>query len=113
MANVFLSMKKALGDLRTKPEYILVDGKFKIPNLSLRQKNIIKGDFSVFSIALASIVAKVTRDRFMEEMDKKYPEYGFTKHKGYGTKVHLEALKKYGPCPIHRKSFAPIKNMIK
>jgi len=109
----FLSMKKALGDLRTKPEYILVDGKFKIPNLSLNQKSIIKGDSLVFSIALASIVAKVTRDRFMKKMDEKYPEYGFAKHKGYGTKIHLEALKKYGPCPIHRKSFGPVKNVVR
>ena len=109
----FLSMKKALGALRKKPEYILVDGKFKIPNLSLKQKTIIKGDSSVFLIAAASIIAKVSRDRFMKSADKKYPQYGFAQHKGYGTKLHLDALKVYGPCLIHRKSFAPVKKQIK
>ncbi len=101
----FLAMKKAISGLKEKPHFILLDGRFLIPNCSYQQKSIIKGDAKVFSIAAASIIAKVTRDRIMEEMHKKYPNYGFNKHKGYGTKIHLEALRKHGPCPIHRVSF--------
>ena len=105
----FLAMKKSVGALKQKPDFILVDGGFKIPNTSFKQKNIIKGDELVFSIAAASIIAKVARDRIMLEMHNKYPEYGFDKHKGYGTKFHIEQIKKIGPCPIHRKSFGPVK----
>jgi ribonuclease HII len=109
----FLAMKKALGSLKQKPDFILVDGKFPISNLSLRQKPIINGDNLVFSIAAASIIAKVTRDRLMEDVHKAYPQYGFNKHKGYGTKLHMECLKKYGPCPFHRKSFSPVSDYLK
>lgn len=105
----FLAMKKALSDLRTDPNLILVDGKFQIPKCSYDQKSIPQGDRKVFSIAAASIVAKVTRDTMMKEYHEKYPEYGFDRHKGYGTKQHMDALKQHGPCEIHRKSFAPIK----
>lgn len=108
----FLAMKKSLGDLRTKPDYILVDGKFKIPNLSLEQKAIIKGDSLVLLIAAASIIAKVTRDRLMLLASEKYPQYGFAQHKGYGTKFHIEALQTFGPCSLHRKSFKPVKNLL-
>lgn len=101
----FLAMKKALSAIKNKPSFLLVDGSLKIPNCSTAQSAIIKGDEKVFSIAAASIIAKVTRDRIMAEMDKLYPLYGFLKHKGYGTKEHLEKLKQYGPCPIHRMSF--------
>lgn len=104
----FLAMKKALGALKQKPDFVLLDGGFKIPNYSGQQKNIVKGDQLVFSIAAASIIAKVTRDRLMQEMHEIYPQYGFNQHKGYGTKMHLENLKKYGPCPIHRQSFKPV-----
>ncbi len=104
----FLAMKKALGDLRQKPDFVLLDGGFKIPNYSGEQKNIIKGDRLIFSIAAASIIAKVTRDRLMKKFHEQYPRYGFDQHKGYGTKMHLENLKKYGPCPIHRFSFGPV-----
>lgn len=90
---------------------VLVDGNKIIPNLSMEQRAVIGGDKIVKSISAASIIAKVTRDRIMLEMHKKYPEYDFDKHKGYGTKKHFEALKKYGPCEIHRRSFAPVKNM--
>jgi ribonuclease HII len=107
----FLAMKMALGNLKIKPDILLVDGKFPIPNLSLRQEAIIDGDALVFSIAAASIIAKVTRDRIMDEYDKKYPQYGFAKHAGYGTKFHMDALAKYGACPIHRKTFKPITNL--
>jgi ribonuclease HII len=77
-----------------------------------QQKAIVKADEKIFLCAAASIIAKVTRDRIMQKMHKKYPEYGFDKHKGYGTKEHLRALKKYGPCKMHRKSFGPVKRII-
>lgn len=109
----FLAMKMALGNIKTKPEYLLVDGKFIVPNLSLRQEAVIDGDALVFSIATASIIAKVTRDRLMEEYDRQYPAYGFAKHAGYGTKMHMDALKELGPCPIHRKTFKPISDILK
>jgi len=109
----FLAMKKSLGALKEKPDCILIDGKFKIPNLSLAQKTIIKGDSLVFLIAAASIVAKVTRDRMMREVDEKYPQYGFAQHKGYGTKFHMEALKAFGVCAIHRKSFGPVARQLR
>lgn len=105
----FLAMKKALGELKQKPDFVLVDGGFKIPNYSVEQESVVRGDDLVFSIAAASIIAKVTRDRLMEKIHEQYPQYGFDKHKGYGTKIHLESLKKYGPCPIHRFSFGPVK----
>ena len=135
----FLAMKKALTSLRREisksqfsiskqfPNYnnqisknteykmqdnkyiILLDGNSLIPNFSGEQRAIVRGDKTVKSISAASIVAKVTRDRIMLEMHKKYPFYNFDKHKGYGTKLHMETLKKHGPCEIHRKSFAPVK----
>lgn len=108
----FLAMKKAIGALRIKPDFLILDGKFPIPNISIGQQAIIDGDAKVFSIAAASIIAKVTRDRIMMEMHEKYPQYGFDKHKGYGTKLHLEMLNKYGPCPIHRKTFARVKELV-
>jgi len=109
----FLAMKKSLSALKNKPDFILIDGKFGIPNTSYPQKAIIKGDSKIFSIISASIIAKTTRDRLMLKFHEQYPEYGFDQHKGYGTKLHLAMLKKYGPCPIHRKSFGPVKNLLK
>ncbi len=105
----FLAMKKAIGSLKNKPGFLLVDGSIKIPNCSIEQQAYIKGDEKIFSIAAASIIAKVTRDRIMFEMDKIYPKYDFARHKGYGTKVHLEKLRENGPCPIHRLSFRGVK----
>lgn len=90
---------------------VLVDGVFG-GFLSYKTIPIIKGDSKSFSIAAASIMAKVTRDAIMNRYDKQYPIYGFSKHKGYGTALHLEAIKRFGPCPIHRKSFAPLKKLI-
>lgn len=110
----FLSMKEAVSDLRktlgTPGEGILllVDGNQEIPNLSVSQETVIGGDATVRSIAAASIIAKVTRDRMMAEYDEEYPVYGFAKHKGYGTKEHMDALKRHGACPIHRMSFKPV-----
>ena len=104
-----LGMKKALEGLSVKPDIVLIDA-VKI-DTDLPQDNIIKGDALSYNIAAASILAKVYRDRLMKELSPKYPEYNFAKHKGYGTKEHIEALKKYGKCEIHRDSF--IKNFIK
>lgn len=103
-----LGMKKALENLKITPNIVLIDA-VKI-DTNLPQDNIIKGDALSYNIAAASILAKVYRDRLMVQLDQKYPHYQFAKHKGYGTKVHIEALKKYGKCPIHRESF--IKNFI-
>jgi len=126
----FLAMKKALSDLQKNPhpafhaslsrsrerelggegkKIILLDGNKKIPNLSIEQRAIVSGDKLVKSISAASIIAKVTRDRIMKELHIKYPEYNFAKHKGYGTALHMQALQKFGPCEIHRKSFRPVK----
>lgn len=109
----FLAMRRAIKKLKVEPDYILVDGNFKIPKLDKPQEAIIGGDGKVWIIAAASIIAKVSRDWLICEMAKKYPEYEFEKHKGYGTKLHLEKIKKFGPCPIHRMSFAPIRKEIK
>lgn len=98
-----LGMVKALNGLNIKPDRVLIDA-VKIDS-EVSQENIIKGDALSYNIASASILAKVYRDRLMDEMDKLYPQYGFKKHKGYGTKAHIEALKKYGECPIHRQTF--------
>ena len=103
-----LAMKKAIAKLKSKPDFLILDGNFKI-NSNILQKSIIKADEKVFSCSAASIIAKVTRDRIMERYHKKYPKYGFKKHKGYPTKFHFRMLKKYGPCKIHRKTFWPVK----
>lgn len=108
----FLAMKRAISNLRIKPLYILVDGSSFIPNISIKQDAIKKGDSKILSIAAASIIAKVSRDKIMKDYSKKYPEYFFEKHKGYGTKIHLESLKKYGITSIHRKSFAPVRDCL-
>lgn len=103
----YAAMVEAAGHLDPHPDFLLVDG-FRIPACPWPHRRIVKGDCRSLSIAAASIVAKVTRDRIMEEMDARYPGYGFARHKGYGTAEHLSALAKLGPCPIHRMSFAPI-----
>lgn len=120
-----LAMKKALKNLQKKfkktlssnycqgnkcemVDFLILDGNFKL-DLEIPQKAIVRGDEKVFSCALASILAKVTRDKIMERASKKFPQYGFEKHKGYPTKFHQRMLRKYGPCKIHRKSFGPVK----
>lgn len=100
----FLAMKRAVEGLDIKPNIALIDGN-KEPHLDIPMRTIIKGDARSANIAAASILAKVTRDRFMLEMAEKYPEYQFDKHKGYGTKLHYEMLDAFGPCEIHRQSF--------
>ncbi len=103
-----LSWKNSLKQLNSQPDFLFLDGNQIIPNLKIKQKAIIKGDQKIFLISLASIIAKVLRDRLMEKMDKKYPLYGFNQHKGYGTKYHMEMIKKHGPSEIHRRSFSPV-----
>ncbi len=109
----FLAMRRAIRETKIEPKHILVDGSFQIPKIEIPQTAIIKGDSKVFCIAAASIIAKVTRDYLMTELDKKYPNYLFSKHKGYGTKLHMQKILEFGPCPIHRFSFSPIKEMKK
>jgi ribonuclease HII len=105
------AMRAALDAIGAAFDFILVDGK-PVPDLPARSLAIVKGDSLSVSIGAASIVAKVTRDRIMVDLDCKYPEYGFASHKGYGSRPHLEALDRYGPCPCHRKSFAPVAERI-
>jgi len=102
-----LAMKKAVENLKVKPDYLLIDGERNKVDLAIAQKGICKGDARCVSIAAASIIAKVTRDQIMIKYAKKYPQYFFEQHKGYGTQKHLEAIQRHGPCPIHRRSFFP------
>ena len=102
-----LAMQRALDGLALQPQFLLLDA-FPLPNVALPQKPIIRGDATCLSIAAASIVAKVTRDRLMVEEDDAHPGYGFAQHKGYGTSDHISSIQRIGPCPIHRYSFAPI-----
>jgi ribonuclease HII len=106
-----LSMKRAVLKLEVQPQKVYFDGNH-IPIINLPSEAIVKGDTLIKSIMAASILAKVYRDRVMEELDKSYPEYGFKKHKGYPTKMHLDALKSHGPSKIHRLSFKPVKILI-
>lgn len=103
------AMNRALAQLAPAPEHALVDG-LKVPSLRFPHTPLVKGDARSYSIAAASVIAKVTRDRLMVEYDAQYPAYGFAEHKGYGTPQHLAALARHGPCPQHRRSFAPIKS---
>ncbi|MCI8562602.1 MAG: ribonuclease HII [Lachnospiraceae bacterium] len=103
------AMQQAIAGLHVTPDLLLVDA-VRIPNVPMKQVGIVQGDARSVSIAAASILAKVTRDRMMLELDSAYPEYGFAKHKGYGSAMHIQAIKEYGPSPIHRKTF--IKNFV-
>ncbi len=109
--NIYEATKKgmleAINNLKIKPEHVLIDA-MPLNELNINHTSIIHGDALSASIAAASIIAKVTRDHYMEQMDFKYPNYGFKRHKGYCTKEHLEALEKNGPCEIHRKTFGPV-----
>ena len=106
-----LSMKRAVEDLKIRPDYLLIDGIFTL-SCSMAQEAVKKGDSLSISIAAASIIAKVTRDRLMEGYDRDFPQYGFIKHKGYPTKKHREAIQQFGPSPIHRKSFSGVREYL-
>lgn len=106
-----LAMHRAVAGLSVQPEFVLVDGN-RVPNWPYRAQAVVKGDSRVPAIAAASILAKVTRDREMAEFDTVYPGYGMAGHKGYPTKVHLEALKQLGITPIHRRSYAPVRAIV-
>ena len=117
-----LAMAKAFAGLRPRPDYLLIDGNQRIPAEWLQfshgssgqppqQRTIVKGDRLCVSIAAASILAKVARDAMMIELDEHYPQYGFAGHKGYGSAAHLEALRRFGPSPVHRRSFKPVRDV--
>lgn len=106
-----LAMRRAVEGLRLKPSLVLVDGN-RLPVLSMRAEAIVKGDSKVQAISAASILAKVTRDRWCAQLDAQYPQYGFAEHKGYGTAQHLAALQAHGACPEHRKTFAPVAKVL-
>ena len=101
------AMRRAAMALSARPSFCLIDG-LDVPGFPLDARGVVKGDGISLSIAAASIIAKVSRDRRMQELAEEFPVYGFEKHKGYGTKAHLEALREHGPCPEHRRSFAPV-----
>ena len=107
----FVAMKKAIAKLSPKPDFVIVDG-FAIPDLPIANRGIIKGDKKSLSIASASIIAKVTRDEIMIKFHRYYPVYGFEQHKGYPTRKHIEALKRYGPVTIHRQTYAPVRDCL-
>jgi len=102
-----LAMRRAMETLRQKPDFCLIDG-LPVRDFPFPHEAIVKGDGISLSIAAASIIAKVTRDRIMSEIDREFPQFGFAKHQGYGTKMHLEALRTHGPCRHHRRSFQPV-----
>ncbi len=106
-----LAMKRAVSSLDVQPEHVFVDGN-RLPKWNYSSEAVVQGDGLIEEISAASILAKVTRDREMEELDAVYPGYGFAKHKGYPTRVHMDALSLLGPCEIHRKSFAPVKVLL-
>ena len=106
-----LAMKRAIESLALRPEKVLVDGN-RVPIVDIPTSAIINGDQSVPVISAASVIAKETRDTFMRKLAKAYPQYGFESHVGYGTSVHLEALSTYGPSPVHRRSFAPVRKAL-
>ena len=102
------AMRRAVGRLGVTPDLVLVDGHLPVPGITCAQRAIVDGDARLISIAAASIVAKVVRDRIMGRLDRVWPRYGFARHKGYATREHLAAIASHGPCPLHRYSFAPV-----
>lgn len=106
-----LAMTRALDGLQLNPDLVLVDGRFTVPGIEVEQRPVVGGDGLCPSIAAASVVAKVARDRLMDILHLLYPEYGFDRHRGYGTPYHLTAITLYGPCPVHRRGFLPVRSM--
>ncbi|MFA7169737.1 MAG: ribonuclease HII [Candidatus Paceibacterota bacterium] len=107
-----LAMRSSVEKLKINPDFLLIDGNATLESFPISQLAIPKADEYIFSVSAASILAKVTRDRILLQLDKEYPGYEFYRHKGYGTKLHMDILKEKGPCEIHRKSFEPIKSML-
>lgn len=103
------AMRRAIVRLPLAPDLVFVDGNDRVPGLACLQEAVISGDAHLLSVAAASVVAKVVRDRIMERLDRVWPDYGFARHKGYGTPEHLAALNRFGPCPLHRFSFSPVR----
>jgi ribonuclease HII len=108
-----IAMEQALEAITPAPDHLLIDGNFTLPRIPLPQRPIIKGDCLSHSIAAASILAKVTRDRLMHDLHERYPQYNFRKHKGYGTKEHIELIRLHGPCDAHRRTFQPVADMLR
>lgn len=108
-----LAMQKAIQSLDTRPDFVLVDGSFTVPNISIPQMAIIGGDAICASISAASIIAKVTRDRIMDRYQEIYPDYSFARHRGYPTKKHIDELNNFGPTEIHRKTYRPVEKLLK
>lgn len=106
------AMRGALAQLDPAPDYLLIDGRIRLPTIPIPQRSIIRGDSASLSIAAASILAKVSRDRLMVVLDRQFPHYGFAQHKGYGTAQHRQALTDWGPCPEHRRTFAPVRTSL-
>ena len=107
----YVAMRRAVAKLQASPEHVLIDGR-RVPDFPRPHTALIDGDCHSFSIAAASVIAKVTRDRLMREIDALHPGYEFAQHKGYGTPLHLQRLKTHGPCPIHRRSFLPVRESL-
>lgn len=107
-----LAMRLALEKMSVKPDFLLIDGNGILQDFPARQMAVPRADQNILSVSAASILAKVTRDRILIQFEEKYPGYGFSKHKGYGTQMHMDALINLGPCEIHRRSFAPIKKLL-
>lgn len=108
----YKAFQGAISGLELQPDFVLIDGN-RAKGIEIPHETVVKGDSLSFSISAASILAKVARDRYIMEADKLYPQYGFAAHKGYGTKAHLEAIAKYGPCPIHRLTFGGVREYVK
>lgn len=108
-----LAMKRAVENLKTVPEMILVDGTYMIPDIAAPQQAIVAADEKILSVACASILAKVTRDNLLLKLHEQFPQYGFDQHKGYPTKLHRKLLVEHGPCPAHRKTFAPVAELLR
>lgn len=108
----YMAMKQAVAKLRVNPQLLLVDGNLAIPEVSIPQYPVPRGDTFVISIQAASIISKVIRDKIMVEYDAIYPEYGFAKHKGYGTELHLQSMERHGVCNIHRTTYAPVRELL-
>ncbi len=106
-----LAMQRAVEQLAPPPGHVLIDG-LPVRGFPIAQTALVKGDALSFSIAAASVLAKVTRDRLMLDYDREFPQYGFAQHKGYGTALHLARLRQHGPCPIHRRSFSPVQQAL-